>query len=159
MTLNLSFFFSLINFFTNTISDEIVSLKNNLNQYKTSLDELRLSDVDIARYENRSLTIPSALYTFLCELVKFTIQFPFFLPGLCFHRPIYVLGVISAKYEKHEESRAQNKIALGLAWLMIAYTVLFCFIWIVMFFTPLGFILAAGAVFIFAWYHIALVDR
>jgi glycerol-3-phosphate O-acyltransferase / dihydroxyacetone phosphate acyltransferase len=149
----------LINFFTNTTSDEILSLKTNLNQYKTSLDELRLSNADIARYENRNLTILWALYTFLCEFIKFAIQLPFFLPGLFFHWPIYVLGKLSAKYEIYEESRAQNKIALGLAWLMVAYTALFCFIWIVMFFTPLGFILAAGAVFVFAWYHIALVDR
>lgn len=149
---------SLINFFTNSTSEEIISLKNNLNQYKTSLDGLRLFDTDIARYENRSLTIPWALYTFSCEFVKFVAQLPFFLPGLCFHWPIYVLGTLSAKYEKYEESRAQNKIALGLVWLMIAYTVLFFVIWITMFFTPLGFLLAASAVFIFAWYHIALVD-
>jgi len=149
----------LINFFTNTISDEILSLKNNLNQYKASLDELHLSNTDIARYENRSLTIPWALYTLSCELVKFAIQLPFFLPGLCFHWPIYVLGIISAKYEIYEESRAQNKIVLGFVWLIIAYTVLFFLIWVKMFFTPLGFILSASIVFIFAWYHIALVDR
>ncbi|CAG8613570.1 7528_t:CDS:2, partial [Funneliformis mosseae] len=149
---------SLINFFANTISDEILSLKNNLIQYKTSLDELRLSNADIARYENRSLTIPWATYTFLRELLKFVVQLPFFLPGLCFHWPIYLLGIISAKYEIYEESRAQNKIALGLTWLLIAYSALFFFIWVTFFFTPLGFILAASAVFIFAWYHIALVD-
>jgi len=70
-----------------------------------------------------------------------------------------VLGIISAKYEIYEESRAQNKIVLGFVWLIIAYTVLFFLIWVKMFFTPLGFILSASIVFIFAWYHIALVDR
>ena len=155
----LCFFFSLINFFTNTSSDEISSLKNNLNQYKSSLDNLHLSNTDIARYENRSLTISWAIYVFSCEFIKLAFQLPFFLPGLCFHWPIYVLGILSAKYEIYEESRAQNKIVLGFAWLMISYIALFFFIWIVMFFTPLGFILAAGFVFIFAWYHTALVDR
>ncbi|CAJ0840054.1 12097_t:CDS:10 [Entrophospora sp. SA101] len=148
----------LIYFFTNTTSEEAVLLKKSLNDYKTKLDMLSLSNSDIARYETRSLTIPWALYQFLFELSRFLIQLPFFLPGLCFHWPIYLMGKISAKYEIYEESRAQNKIILGLAWLILSYSALFFCIWFFFFYTLLGLIFAAGSVFTFAWYHIALVD-
>ncbi|CAG8505047.1 7798_t:CDS:2 [Dentiscutata heterogama] len=124
---------SLINFFSNTTSEEVTTLKNLLIQYKTSLDALHLSNHDIARYEHHNLTLPRALYSFLCELFKFSIQLPFFLPGLCFHWPIYVLGKVSVRFEIYEESRAQNKIFLGL-------------------------VFSVGSVIIFAWYHVALVD-
>ncbi|CAG8547787.1 4494_t:CDS:2 [Dentiscutata erythropus] len=124
---------SLINFFSNTTSEEVTTLKNLLIQYKTSLDALHLSNHDVAIYEHNNLTLPRALYSFLCELFKFSIQLPFFLPGLCFHWPIYVLGKVSVRFEIYEESRAQNKIFLGL-------------------------IFSAGSVVIFAWYHVALVD-
>ncbi|CAG8505677.1 37579_t:CDS:2 [Gigaspora margarita] len=124
---------SLINFFSNTTSEEVTTLKNLLIQYKTSLDALHLTNPDISRYEKHHLTLPWALYSFLCELFKFAIQLPFFLPGLCFHWPIYVLGKVSVRFEIYEESRAQNKIMLGL-------------------------IFAVASVIIFAWYHVALVD-
>ncbi|CAG8443025.1 3489_t:CDS:2, partial [Scutellospora calospora] len=149
---------SLINFFTNTTSEEVTTLKNILNQYNTTLNSLHLSHYDISRYEKHRLTLPWALYTFLCELFKFSIQLPFFLPGLCFHWPIYVLGKVSVKFEKYEESRAQNKIMLGLTWLIVAYITLFFFIWSMCLFTPIGLMLSVGAVIIFAWYHVALVD-
>jgi len=148
----------LIYFFTNTTSEEAVLLKKSLNDYKNKLDMLSLSNSDIARYETRSLTIPWALYQFLFEMSRFLIQLPFFLPGLCFHWPIYLMGKISAKYEIYEESRAQNKIILGLAWLILSYSALFFCIWFFFFYTLLGLIFAAGSVFTFAWYHIALVD-
>ncbi|CAG8690039.1 19704_t:CDS:2 [Cetraspora pellucida] len=149
---------SLINFFANTTSEEVTTLKNLLNQYKTSLDAFHLTNNDISRYEKHNLTLPWALYSFLCELFKFSIQLPFFLPGLCFHWPIYVLGKVSVKFEKYEESRAQNKIMLGLVWLIMAYTALFVFIWSMWFFTPIGLMFSFGSVVIFAWYHVALVD-
>jgi nitrogen fixation/metabolism regulation signal transduction histidine kinase len=120
---------------------------------------LHLSNADIAHYENRELNVQRAIYKFVKELTKSLLQLPFFLPGLVFHWPIYVMGKVSAKYEKFEESQAQNKIVLGLLWLIISYLSLFFAIWLMILFTPLGFVLAAGAVFIFAWYHIALVDR
>ncbi|CAG8518482.1 5396_t:CDS:10 [Ambispora gerdemannii] len=147
---------SLVNFFTTT--EEASSLKTNLHQYKTTLDSLNLNNIDIARYETRELTTHWALYTFVTEACKSLIQLPFFLPGLMFHWPIYILGKLSARYEIYEENKAQNKIILGLAWLVLAYLFLFFVIWIAMLFTPLGLILAGGFVFIFAWYHIALVD-
>ncbi|CAG8553154.1 3909_t:CDS:2 [Ambispora leptoticha] len=147
---------SLVNFFTTT--EEASSLKTNLHQYKTTLDSLNLNNIDIARYETHDLTIHWALYTFVAESCKSLIQLPFFLPGLLFHWPIYILGKLSARYEVYEENKAQNKIMLGLAWLMLAYLFLFLVIWIAFLFTPAGFVLAGGFVFIFAWYHIALVD-
>ncbi|RIB18031.1 hypothetical protein C2G38_1926833, partial [Gigaspora rosea] len=149
---------SLINFFSNTTSEEVTTLKNLLIQYKTSLDALHLTNPDISRYEKHHLTLPWALYSFLCELFKFAIQLPFFLPGLCFHWPIYVLGKVSVRFEIYEESRAQNKIMLGLVWLIMAYTILFFVIWSILFFTPIGFIFSVASVIIFAWYHVALVD-
>ncbi|KAG9300103.1 hypothetical protein G9A89_000843 [Geosiphon pyriformis] len=149
---------SLVNFFAAPTSDEVISVKNLLHEYKTTLDTLCLSNIDIAQYEKRELSLHWAFYTFLSEFLKSLIQLPFFLPGLLFHWPIYIIGKISAKYEIYEESKAQNKILLGLGWLFAAYLALFFSVWIAMSFTPLGFMLAGSFVFIFAWYHIALVD-
>ncbi|CAG8503517.1 1638_t:CDS:2 [Acaulospora colombiana] len=151
---------SLINFYANSNSEEkIATSKTLLDKYKTSLDMLQLSDADVARYDKHGISKLRALCTFLYESLKFFIQLPFFLPALFFHWPIYVLGKVSVKFEKYEESMAQNKIMLGLVWLMISYTILFFMVWTMLFYTPLGLVLAAGAVFIFAWYHVALVDR
>ncbi|RHZ49022.1 hypothetical protein Glove_535g47 [Diversispora epigaea] len=149
---------SLINFYTNTTSDEVTSLKTSLNQYKTALDDFSLLNADIKRYEKHILSIPRAFYTLIYELFTFFIQLPFFLPGIIFHWPIYVLGKISVKFEKYEESIAQNKIMLGLTWLIISYTTLFFILWISLFFTSSGFVLGAGVVFMFAWYHNTFVD-
>ncbi|CAG8534163.1 9622_t:CDS:10 [Diversispora eburnea] len=105
---------SLINFYTNTTSDEVISLKTSLNQYKTALDDFSLLNADIKRYEKHILSITRTFYTLIYELFIFLIQLPFFLPGIIFHWPIYVLGKISVKFEKYEESIAQNKIILEL---------------------------------------------
>jgi len=149
---------SLVNFFTETPTDEITTIKNQLNQYQNTLHSLGLNNYDIARYDPRDPTLQLALYNLLGDSCKSLIQLPFFLPGILFHWPIYLLGKVSAKYEIYEECKAQNKIVLGLAWLIIAYSILFFVIWIAMLFTPLGLVLAGGFVFIFAWYHIALID-
>ena len=140
-------------------ADNVDRLKSQLNQYKIALDDLSLFDSDIARYQERDINIPGAGYTLFAHVFICIIQLPFFLPGLAFHWPIYVMGKLSAKYEKYEESRAQNKILLGLLWLILSYTIMFFAVWLLLFFTPLGAVLAGAVVFIFAWYHIILVDR
>ncbi|CAG8601347.1 4883_t:CDS:2, partial [Paraglomus occultum] len=148
----------LVNFYSTDSADNLDKLKSRLNQYKTTLDDLSLSDSDIARYQERDINIPGAGYTLFAHVLKCIIQLPFFLPGLAFHWPIYVMGKLSAKYEKYEESRAQNKILLGLLWLILSYTIMFFAVWLLLFFTPLGVVLAGAVVFIFAWYHVILVD-
>ena len=88
------------------------------------------------------------------------IQLPFFFVPLLIHSPVYLMGRLGAKLaETEEETQAQNKVALGLISLLLIYPTAFFFLWAMFRYTSLGAILAAGTVYLFAVYHVNMIDR
>ncbi|PPQ85479.1 hypothetical protein CVT24_008533, partial [Panaeolus cyanescens] len=111
---------------------------------------------------NTATTIPGRLYTLLLLLrdsIAALIQLPFFLLPLIVHSPVYMMGRIGAKLvENEEETQAQNKVAFGLISLLLIYPASFFFLWALFMYTPLGGLLAGLMVYLFARYHIKLID-
>ncbi|RUS24691.1 hypothetical protein BC938DRAFT_473222, partial [Jimgerdemannia flammicorona] len=155
------YFPSLVNFFVNLgpTHPEVKLLQSDLLNYRDHLYSLRLSDSDIANYDDRSLSPTTATIQLLQQTVRSLIDVPLFLPGLIAHLPIYVLGKIAAHYEIYEEVRAQNKIFAGLLFVPLTYVALFFYIWYAWFATSLfGLAFSAFTVVILAWYHTSLID-
>ena len=63
-----------------------------------------------------------------------------------------------AVVEDEEETQAQNKIVLGLLSLLCVYSMAFMFLWALFLYTPLGAIVAAATVWLFAVYHVKIID-
>lgn len=110
----------------------------------------------------RSEPLPSRLRTLLV-LLKDTfavlVRLPFFLFPLMVHMPAYLASRWAAKLvEDEEETQAQNKIVLGLLSLVLIYPTAFFFLWALFLYTPLGAIVAATTVWLFAVYHVKIID-
>jgi cobalamin biosynthesis protein CobD/CbiB len=68
--------------------------------------------------------------------------------------PVYIMGRFGAHLaEDEEETQAQNKVAFGLISLFLIYPAAFFFLWALFWYTPIGAIMAAGTVYMFAVYH------
>ncbi|PFH44974.1 hypothetical protein AMATHDRAFT_164245 [Amanita thiersii Skay4041] len=107
-------------------------------------------------------TLPSRLVT-LFILIRDTVsamsRLPFFLLPLLLHVPVYFMGRIGASLaEDEEETQAQNKVAFGLLSLLMIYPTIFLFLWALLYYTPLGALLAAFVVYLFATYHNKMID-
>lgn len=75
------------------------------------------------------------------------------------HMPAYLASRWAAKLvEDEEETQAQNKIVLGLLSLVLIYPTAFFFLWALFLYTPLGAIVAATTVWLFAVYHVKIID-
>ncbi|KIP01621.1 hypothetical protein PHLGIDRAFT_38237 [Phlebiopsis gigantea 11061_1 CR5-6] len=111
---------------------------------------------------SRPTPLPSRLRTLsvlVAETLAALVRLPLFLVPLLFHAPAYFFGRIGAKLvEDEEETQAQNKVAFGLLLLMVVYTTIGVYIWSILRYSTVGAILAAGVVFVFAWYHNSLID-
>ncbi|KAF8973307.1 hypothetical protein BDZ97DRAFT_1780750 [Flammula alnicola] len=84
---------------------------------------------------------------------------PFFFIPLIVHIPVYIMGRIGARLvENEEETQAQNKVAFGLLSLLLIYPATFFFLWALFRYTPTGALLAAFLVYLFAVYHIRMID-
>ena len=57
-----------------------------------------------------------------------------------------------------EETQAQNKVVFGLLFLFMCYPAAFYFVWAFLRYTPIGAMIAAFIVFLFASYHTKLVN-
>ena len=69
------------------------------------------------------------------------------------------MGRLGAKLvEDEEETQAQNKVAFGLLSLLLIYPAIFFFLWALFSYTGLGALLAAALVYLFAVYHIRMID-
>lgn len=87
------------------------------------------------------------------------VRLPLFLVPLLVHAPAYFVARLGAKLaEDEEETQAQNKVAFGLLFLMVMYTSLGFFVWSILRYSVVGALLAAGFVYLFAWYHNSLID-
>lgn len=60
--------------------------------------------------------------------------------------------------EDEEETMAQNKIVFGLVLLLVTYPMIFYFLWALFLYTRIGALVAAGTVWLFAVYHVKLID-
>jgi glycerol-3-phosphate O-acyltransferase / dihydroxyacetone phosphate acyltransferase len=111
---------------------------------------------------NTPATVPSRLYTLLLFIRDSTaalVKLPFCFVPLIVHTPVYIMGRIGAKLvESEEETQAQNKLAFGLISLLLIYPALFFFLWALFWFTGLGALLSAFIVYLFAVYHIKIID-
>ena len=75
------------------------------------------------------------------------------------HSPAYIMARIGARLVKdEEETQAQNKIAFGLLSLLLIYPTIFVFLWALLWYSPVGALLAAFTVYLFAIYHTKMID-
>lgn len=106
--------------------------------------------------------MPSRLRTLSAlsaETISTLIRLPLFAVPLIIHAPAYFVARLGAKMvEDEEETQAQNKVVFGLLLLMLSYTSFGIFVWAMMWYTPIGALLASVCVFVFAWYHNSLVN-
>lgn len=69
------------------------------------------------------------------------------------------MGRFGAKLvEDEEETQAQNKVAFGLISLFLIYSASFFFLWALFWYTPTGALLSAFLVYLFAVYHVKMID-
>ncbi|KAG6917822.1 hypothetical protein DXG01_000882 [Tephrocybe rancida] len=144
--------------------------KRNLLEYHSLLQSSRLSNPVLESLPlprsldpNIPAPIPSRLYTLLL-LVRDTISalicLPFFLFPLIVHIPVYFMGRLGARLVKdEEETQAQNKVVFGLLALALIYPAAFFFLWALLWYTPVGALLAAATVYLFANYHNRMVNE
>jgi len=111
---------------------------------------------------NTFATVPSRLYTLLIlfrDSVSVLVHLPFFLLPLIVHIPVYIMGRLGAKLvEDEEETQAQNKVAFGLLSLLLVYPATFFFLWALLWYTPIGAVVAAISVYLFAVHHNRMID-
>lgn len=73
--------------------------------------------------------------------------------------PIYILGRLGARLVEHEEeTQAQNKVVIGLLFLLLIYPLAFWLLWALFLYTRTGAVLAAVTVWLFAVYHTKLIN-
>lgn len=153
-----------------TDDERIDRLKATLVRYHQLLFSSRLSnsaltdlplpkDLDPAT----PVPVPGRLRT-LALLVKDTvvssIQFPLFIVPFLFHLPVYAIGMFGASLAEDElETQAQMKVFLGLFLSIVMYPIIFTFFLWLFAAVPLGFAMAAGAVWLLNKYHTALIDQ
>jgi hypothetical protein len=69
------------------------------------------------------------------------------------------MGRLGARLaEDEQETQAQNKVVFGLLSLLLIYPAAFLFLWALFWYTPIGALLAAAMVYLFAIYHIKTID-
>ncbi|KAL0094725.1 hypothetical protein J3Q64DRAFT_1652843 [Phycomyces blakesleeanus] len=134
-------------------------LKQKLLIFHDNLRRLRLSSLDIRMYENKEITFFRALLRWVSTWSALVIQLPLFLPGIVVNLPIYLLSRMVNSFEKYKESVAQDKLAVSLILAMPLYSTIVYYIWKALASGFVGFIVALLLIPLFAWYHIALIDK
>ena len=174
------------------VKAELLRLHDSLKEL--SLSNQALGNVPLARDLDpaKDVALPTRLGT-LWNLIKDTIasavRLPFFVLPLALHTPAYLAAKLTVRLVNpvEEESFAQNKIVIGLGLLVIIYPTLFFCVWVFLFMSPIGAMLAFGlcvvslsflppvctpghpsltsgflggarSVWAFALYHVSLVD-
>jgi hypothetical protein len=111
---------------------------------------------------HQSVDIPSRLFTLLVlvrDSLASLIRLPFFILPLIVHFPAYVMARLGARLAiDEEETQAQNKVLFGMFLLMLIYPAAFVVMWAFLWFTPIGAILSATLVWLFAVYHNKLIN-
>lgn len=110
----------------------------------------------------RTEPLPSRLRTLfilLRDTLAILVRLPFFLFPLVVHLPAYLASKAAARLvEDEEETQAQNKVVFGLIFLILIYPTAFFFLWGLFWYTPTGALAAAVTVWLFAVYHVKMID-
>lgn len=86
-------------------------------------------------------------------------RLPFFVFPLIVHMPIYIMGRLGAQLVEHEEeTQAQNKVVIGLLFLLMIYPLTFWLLWALFSYSSTGAVLAAVTVWMFAVYHTKMIN-
>ena len=156
-------------FSTPGLTVNIIAIKKHLLTYYSLLQSTHLtnlvleslplsSSLDPSRpvpFPSRLLTVSHLVISTLDSLIRLPL---FFLP-LVVHFPAYLMARVGAKLvEDEEETQAQNKVVFGLLFLFLCYPAAFFFVWAFLKYTPVGALIAAFIVFLFASYHTKLVN-
>ncbi|KAI0267041.1 glycerol-3-phosphate-acyltransferase [Gloeopeniophorella convolvens] len=108
------------------------------------------------------VALPSRLFMILIlirDSLACLVRLPFFILPLIVHLPAYIMGQLGARLViDEEETQAQNKVLFGMFLLMLIYPTAFLFMWAFLWFTPIGAILSASLVWLFAMYHNKLIN-
>ncbi len=111
---------------------------------------------------SQPVTLPSRLFTLLIlirDSVACLIHLPFFFLPLIVHLPAYIFARLGARLAiDEEETQAQNKVLFGMFLLMLIYPTAFVVMWAFLWFTPVGAILSATLLWLFASYHNKLIN-
>ncbi|KAH9041152.1 hypothetical protein EDB84DRAFT_1475145, partial [Lactarius hengduanensis] len=106
---------------------------------------------------SQPVALPSRLFTLLIlvrDSLASLVRLPFFFVPLIVHLPAYVVARLGARLAiDEEETQAQNKVLFGMFFLMLIYPITFMVMWAFLWFTPIGAILSATLVWLFASYH------
>lgn len=106
--------------------------------------------------------LPSRLRTLVLlirDTIAVLVRLPFFAFPLLVHMPAYAAAKWAGHLVEHEEeTMAQNKIVFGLVLLLLIYPTVFYFLWALFLYTQIGALVAAGIVWLFAVYHVKLID-
>lgn len=161
---------SLVDLFSDpNVTTNFKFVKRNLLGYYSLLQSSHLSNSVLSSLPlprsldpNTVTTVPSRLYTLLIlfrDSVSALIQLPFFLFPLVVHTPVYIMGRFGARLAEHEEeTQAQNKVVFGLLSLLLIYPATFFFLWALLWYTPIGAVVAAVSVYLFAVHHNRMID-
>ena len=111
---------------------------------------------------HQPVDLPSRLFTLLVlirDSLASLIRLPFFILPMIVHLPAYVMARMGAQLAiDEEETQAQNKVLFGMFLLMLIYPTAFVVMWAFLWFTPIGAILSATLVWLFAVYHNKLIN-
>ena len=160
---------SLVDLFAAADTDpQLASLRALLLEYQSSLRSTKLTHYTLAGVplpDTLDPSIPHPLpnrarvfLSLFVDTLSSLVRLPFFILPLIVHLPIYLISKYSLRFSDLEEDAAQNKIALGLVLAVLTYPTLFIAAWFLLFTTPVGGVLAAGFVWLFAVYHNTLID-
>lgn len=162
---------SLVDLFsTQNPTANFVSVKRNLLEYYSLLQTTELTNSVLSALPlprtldpDHPTPLPGRLRTLgflMRDSVSALTRLPFFIFPLIVHSPIYILGRLGARLVEHEEeTQAQNKVILGLLFLLMIYPLSFWLLWALFLYTPTGAVLAAVTVYLFAVYHTKLINE
>ncbi|QRV79144.1 acyltransferase [Ceratobasidium sp. AG-Ba] len=131
----------------------------------SKLSHEALADLPLPRTLDPAMEAPlpsrlSTLAILLKDTLTTAVRLPFFVLPLIIHLPAYGLArVLARMVEEEEETQAQMKMVAGILGLaMMAYPIMFLFLWAFLWLTPTGALVAAGFVWMLAIYHVSIID-
>lgn len=156
-------------FSTPDAAPNVPALRRSLLEYYSLLQSAQLTNSVLSSLPlprtldpHQPVPLPSRLFTLLVlirDTLASLIRLPFFILPLIVHSPAYVMGHLGARLViDEEETQAQNKVLFGMFLLMLIYPTAFLVMWAFLWFTPIGAILSATFVWLFAVYHNKLID-
>ncbi|KAI0075672.1 hypothetical protein K474DRAFT_1624234 [Panus rudis PR-1116 ss-1] len=156
-------------FCTPDLAPNFNAIKRHLLTYYSLLQSTRLTNAVLSSLPlpstldpNRTVSLPSRIATFsvlIRDSLSCLVRLPFFIVPMTLHLPAYLMARVGAKLvEDEEETQAQNKVVFGLLLMLLIYPSMFFFVWAFLWYTPLGALISAAIVALFAIYHNTLVN-